>query len=235
MLPTRSSATERCTITNRRSVCAGVDRRVPAAANTMARTARSRSADGVSDGGVFAAKFQAASAEPLGDPWSACWPSATVSGRGDHWRTRSSSTAAPSYLAAPVSRRSPRAPRRHRPPHVDQRLTGPRRPRWQLGRFPIPHHHGVPATNTQPRLPRPQPRPESLNAVIIADPRRAGSRFPSADARPLGGDGGARKLTDKPDGKLADVRHLLSPRRAPRGDLARLEAPPWVARSPCDR
>ena len=211
--------------TRARSAGAGVVQRwpaVPAAANTIARTARSRSADGATIDGVVAAELEQHPAEPGGDPRADLAAHPRRAGGADAGRPagRRPAPRRPRGRPARAGRRPAGAPTLGDRP-CQQRVRGQRGQRRLLRRLP---HHGVAADQRERGVPRPH-RDREVERARSRRRRRAGatspcSRWPGALRRhraPV-------QLARQADGEVADVDHLLHLAEGLGADLARLDA-----------
>ena len=185
----------------------------------MPRTARSRSADGV----TIAALLPPSSSSDLPNRWATrgptCWPIRTEPVARDQRHPR-----IVDELFADLAAALDQPAHGLRRPHIgggplDQRLAGDRRQRRQLGGLP---DHGVTAHQRDGGVPRPH-RDGEVERGDDADDAERMPRLHQPVARPLGGDGAAVQLPRQADGELADVDHLLHLAERLGGDLARLD------------
>ncbi len=192
---------------------------VPAAEKTMPRTARSRSADGVTMAALLPPSSSSTRPNRSATRGPTCLPIRTDP-VADTSATRGSSTS-----SSPTSR-PPRISRLTRgrcadigAGPLDQRLAGDRGQRGELGGLP---HHGVAAHQRDRGVPRPH-RDREVEGGDDADHTQRVPGFHQPVPGPLGGDGAAVQLTRQPDGEVADVDHLLHLAEGLGGDLARLD------------
>ena len=211
------SATERCTI-SRRSV---VQRwpAVPAAENTMPRTASSRSADGVTIAALLPPSSSRTRPNRCATRGPTCCPIRTEPGRAQQ---RHPWVVDQPFADLAAAQNQPA----HRARRADvvggplgQRLAGQRGQRRQLRRLP---HHGVAADQRDRGIPRPH-RDREVERGDDADDAERMPGLHQPVPRPFGGDRPAVQLPRQPDGELADVDHLLHLAEGLRGDLAGLD------------
>ena len=215
---TSSSTIDECAIT-RRSV---VQRwpAVPAAAKTMPRTARSRSADGATIAALLPPSSSSsrprrpatrgATARPIRvEPVALSKRDARVVDQGLADRRSADARLTTAPAGAPTRRAA----------SASERLAGQRGEQRLLGRLP---HDRVAADEGQ----RGVPRPDRDREVERADDTDDAQRVPLLHhpvARPLGGDGQPEQLAGQADREVADVDHLLNLAQPLGADLAGLD------------